>query len=210
MTITIVTGTDVVAPIIETAPQYLALLIGAALLIARRRQLSQLFQQITRVRFGPVEAEFDLGALRDARPEVSIDNHELSTLEQRLARNRDTVAGLRILWVDDTPRNNSREREVLRNVGATIVNVSSTEDALRALDTDDYDLIITDQDRPESRTAGSDLVAEIRRRGFETPAIAYVGSVDPHLGTPAHFHAFTDRPDDLTHAVLDVSERLLS
>ncbi|HUR64394.1 MAG TPA: hypothetical protein VM241_07930 [Candidatus Thermoplasmatota archaeon] len=58
------------------------------------------------------------------------------------------VQGRRVLWVDDTPALAQAERRLLRSMGVEVVPVTSSWDALAALETDnDFDLLISDLGR---------------------------------------------------------------
>lgn len=59
----------------------------------------------------------------------------------------------RVLWVDDRPAGNERERTALRKEGIVFDNVVSTAEALDQLANETYDLIITDLGRRHSSDA---------------------------------------------------------
>lgn len=67
-----------------------------------------------------------------------------------------------ILWVDDTPRNNSYLVKILRHRGMMIDLAISTHEALERLRTKSYDIVISDMSRPEGMTAGLDLLTRVR------------------------------------------------
>ena len=56
--------------------------------------------------------------------------------------------------------------------------VTSTEAALQVLDGRSYDVVISDMGRPESTTAGYDLLERMRARSIRTPVIIYSVSRD--------------------------------
>lgn len=87
------------------------------------------------------------------------------------------LSGRSILWVDDKPLNNVYEESIFTQLGATIKQATSTEQALHYLASDNYDLIISDLHRNENGrsnpTAGYDLLDEIRRQKIQVPLIFY-------------------------------------
>lgn len=85
----------------------------------------------------------------------------------------------RVLWVDDQPANNERERAGLRGQGLVFDNVVSSKEASEQLDDQSYDLVITDLGRAassdRSREAGTDFLA--RRQGRATPPVVVYGGL---------------------------------
>ena len=81
-----------------------------------------------------------------------------------------------ILWVDDRPENNVYERIILENYGLTISLALSTQQALRDIHYQKFDLIISDMGRKEGPDEGYKLLEEIRRRDIQIPFIIYAGS----------------------------------
>lgn len=81
-----------------------------------------------------------------------------------------------ILWVDDFPDNNDVPAEILRNYGVEIIQVLSTEQAMTALQTRSFDLIISDMGRGNNRRAGLDLLRELSQKGIEIPTIIFASA----------------------------------
>jgi CheY-like chemotaxis protein len=85
----------------------------------------------------------------------------------------------RILWVDDFPTNNVFEAAKLRRDGFLIDQVLSTEEALDALSSRPYQMVISDMGRKESGSdkpdAGLLLLSKMRERGFAVP-VAFFAS----------------------------------
>lgn len=79
----------------------------------------------------------------------------------------------RILWVDDRPQNNAGEAQTLREIGCTITDARSTDEAMRFLEHQAFDLIISDVGRPEARDAGVAMFEALARRGNNTPLALY-------------------------------------
>lgn len=86
----------------------------------------------------------------------------------------------RVLWVDDRPANNERERKWLRPHGIVFDSVVSTEEALEQLANESYDLIITDLGREhssdDSATAGAAFLDQPIVRTGGPPVIVYAGT----------------------------------
>jgi CheY-like chemotaxis protein len=85
----------------------------------------------------------------------------------------------RVLWVDDNPANNERERSLLRRDGIVFDNVVSTAEALEQLRLSSYDLVITDLRRQRSSDrsldAGTALLTSPEVAGGGPPVIIYAG-----------------------------------
>lgn len=79
-----------------------------------------------------------------------------------------------VLWVDDKPDNNRREREAMASFGIDFVLALSTEEALQRLATRRFDLVISDQWRVDDPRAGFTLLSLMRvQRGDRTPFVLY-------------------------------------
>lgn len=89
----------------------------------------------------------------------------------------------RVLWVDDQPANNERERARLRGQGLVFDNVVSSREASEQLDDQSYDLVITDLGRARSSdrspAAGTDFLA--RRQGRALPPVVVYGGLSALL-----------------------------
>jgi CheY-like chemotaxis protein len=98
-----------------------------------------------------------------------------STATTRDLGPRETTAKKRLLWVDDQPVNNQNEIRILEDtLPVKVDNSLSTQDALEKLSNTQYDLVISDLGRPESRRAGLDLLSQMRGGGdYNTPFIIY-------------------------------------
>ena len=89
----------------------------------------------------------------------------------------------RVLWVDDRPSNNVREREGLAAQGIGVTTSTSTDDALTELAANaaTYGLVISDMARGIDRRAGYTMLRQMRERGIQTPVVFYAGG-----GSSAH------------------------
>jgi CheY-like chemotaxis protein len=86
-----------------------------------------------------------------------------------------------ILWVDDRPANNAFEIAKLQRDGLEISTAESTQAALALLESraEPPALIVSDMGRREGllvkRTAGLELIREVRSRGLNLPIYIYAG-----------------------------------
>ncbi|NGN69976.1 response regulator, partial [Streptomyces sp. A7024] len=90
--------------------------------------------------------------------------------------------GMRILWVDDHPENNTRELDRLRAAGASVATASTSSEAGAYLGAGGLHLLISDVQRGSSRMAGPDDLAMWREEGsYKGPAVFYTMRVSPAL-----------------------------
>lgn len=89
----------------------------------------------------------------------------------------------RVLWVDDRPNNNVRERALMTELGLVVQIVVSTGQALQYLRERRYGAIISDMARQhQGSKEGYVLLRQIRADGIRTPYFIYAGSASPaHL-----------------------------
>ena len=80
-----------------------------------------------------------------------VEDRDVRRLLTELAPDVETIAGSRVLWIDDTPSEVLGERRLLRALGIEIVTARSSDEALAELARDsDFDVAITDVSRPPS------------------------------------------------------------
>ncbi|WEN40561.1 hypothetical protein CKCBHOJB_00088 [Thauera sp. GDN1] len=90
----------------------------------------------------------------------------------------------RVLWVDNKPEGNRHEIAALAKLQIEVVTAHSTEDALARLDSDTegFDLVLSDWDRPEAldgtASAGLKLLRALAMRPRRPPVIFYHGEFD--------------------------------
>ena len=113
----------------------------------------------------------------------------------------------RILWIDDTPKNNEWERLTLRQLGAHVTAVTSTETAVECLHAEAFDLILSDVSRQGISREGIDALPRLTVAAAGTAVVFYVGRVDHAAGVPPGAFGITNRPDELLHLVMDALER---
>jgi CheY-like chemotaxis protein len=108
----------------------------------------------------------------DLAADLEITTGSLAEIAIQAARSRATP---RILWVDDTPRNNVYERQTLEALGIDVVTRTSTEQALNLLEHQSFDVIISNMGRPGDGRAGYTLLDDLRPENT-TPFIVYSSS----------------------------------
>ena len=81
-----------------------------------------------------------------------------------------------ILWVDDRPENNVYERNTLEKYGIVFTLALSTQQAVKDMKYNDFDLIISDMGRKEGKQEGYVLLDLVRKNDKKIPFIIYAGS----------------------------------
>ncbi len=133
--------------------------------------------------------------------------HLKDALYDRLADAAEQQKRIRILWIDNHPENNEIHVDLLVKSGQFVDCVQSSDEALTALESGQYHLIISDVSREGHRTKGIDFLVELEAQGLLLPTIFYTGHKDPSKGVPPYAFGLTDHPDELLHLVLDVIAR---
>jgi PAS domain S-box-containing protein len=138
-----------------------------------------------RVRLPLVDAPVD-GAVPGARP----------------VSGTETLAGLRILLVEDHADTREAIAHLLRSRGAEVREAGSTAEALQRLDAERPSVVVSDIGMPGE--SGFHLIEELRRRdaklGVHTPAIAMTGfasAQDQQAAIAAGFDAHLPKPVDV-------------
>lgn len=101
--------------------------------------------------------------------------HEIADAVDRASHPRvaQQVANKWVLWVDDRLDENIYEKKSLETVGIQFTVCRSTEEAIEKLQLHQYNLTISDLERPPDTQAGYTLLKKLRERGFYTPYIIY-------------------------------------
>ena len=114
-----------------------------------------------------------------------------------------------ILWVDDRPENNVRERSAMASLGMHVTLALSTDDALENLRSRHFDVVISDMGRPPDLEAGYTLLDTMRAAGDMTPFVIYAGSNAPEHAERARKHGAlgsTNHPTELIDLVVRALE----
>lgn len=109
---------------------------------------------------------------------------KVAELEKRLAAASPEAAlvapsparvGKRILWVDDSPKNNSFLVASFENGGTRVDTALTTDEGVAMFRRSEYDAVISDMGRPESEKAGIDLARAIKHISPDTPVYIFCG-----------------------------------
>ncbi len=195
----------VVVALIGIAPIALGLLVGITVAVFNWTAIKGGLLRVTRISVAGVEVELDPEQLMQARPDVPVGRSEALGVVARAERLHDVLVGKRVLWVDDYPRGNDRERSFLRAAGIKVQNALSTEEGMTQLMRDQFDALITDMDRGTGQD-GTALAEAVGAMEAGIPVICYLGKKDPGQSVPVEFFGLTDRPDELVHLLLDALE----
>ncbi len=113
-----------------------------------------------------------------------------------------SLAGLRIVSVDDDPSTREMLREALARAGASVVSAASAQEALATLQSMRPDVLVSDIGLPDQD--GYDLIRQVRaltaEAGGDTPAIALTGyarAQDQQAVLSAGYQAFLAKPVNL-------------
>ncbi len=133
-------------------------------------------ERLQSLKAGGIEISLDQPQVQGAIATSGLDrieNEELRSQLKQLEYQLKVIPGSRVLWIDDVPRSVLGERRILRALGVEIIQTNSTEAAKRILKTDnDFDLMITDVQRPEGRHAGIHFVVGPRKDAATDPVVA--------------------------------------
>lgn len=109
--------------------------------------------------------------------------------------------GLRILWVDDHPENNTSFARRLRSEGAVITEVRSRAEAEREMVPGRFDLLVSDIARGTDQSAGLDDLRHWRSAGiYRGPAVFFSSRITPER---------RDAAAELNTQILNGSDALL-
>jgi CheY-like chemotaxis protein len=135
-----------------------------------RERLSALETVALGNRSGEVDAELTAAEANNAAKDVEFASAAIAS---------DLVAGLRnrILWVDDEPQTIAYDARSMESRGINVGLVTSTDEALKALVAQTFDLVITNISRSEGNTfepdAGRKLIERMREARISTPVYIY-------------------------------------
>lgn len=103
------------------------------------------------------------------------------------------LEGRKILWADDRPSNNSSARQAFEALGIKFDFALDTDEAIRLLAQQHFDLVISDMGRPPDSQAGYTLLDRLRSTGNSIPFVIYsAGGSDLESRAKARRHGALD------------------
>lgn len=187
----------------STAPPWVSTIIWATVLVVFfilfRAPLTTLIEGLAEFSFkatsSGVEASFrrkqaeaaaSLGVASAKPPNpgeepTPTDTREIAETVERAAHRSAAkqLSHASVLWVDDSPSNNTYERQAFEAIGLQFTLARSTQEALDILKDQRFATIISDMGRPPDSRAGYTLLKAIRDSGDQTPFVIYAGSNAP-------------------------------
>jgi hypothetical protein len=131
---------------------------------------------------------------------------------RRAAYSQKQMASARILWIDDHPAWIANEVKTLEHLGAHIVVVTSTDEALALLAATEESavsgrrIIISDIARGGVADAGTRAIPRLLEVAPGAAIFFYISDLDLGRGIPTGAAGITNRTDELLHLLLDVLE----
>lgn len=205
---------DATSQLISILPEILWFGLAVVAMVIFYRPLNQLLLSLSNLKVGNVELSFVQKAMDSAlelakkSPQwnVSVSQKQKEIVLSRAKHNRAIIEGKKILWVDDSPQNNTNETRMFRQLNVDVVSAKSTAEALEMLADDQFDVIFSDIARTRP-TSGIEMLEELKAVTRKPPVIFYVGILNPDRGTPAGAFGVTNRPDELLHLFIDAISR---
>jgi CheY-like chemotaxis protein len=143
-----------------------------------------------------------LAILRDPDGEPRLHPHVPAALSLGGFR----LAGVRVLVVDDEPDGLEVMERILEDRGVDVTAVRGTDEALATLATEQFDVVLSDIGMP--KRDGYELIAEVRKRGISTPAVAvtaFARSEDRARALNAGFHTHIAKPIEASELLATVA-----
>jgi CheY-like chemotaxis protein len=121
-----------------------------------------------------------------------------------------SLNGRKILWVDDTPANNSYEIDAFNTLGISVTQVKSTSEALIEFPNENYDVVISDFRRDADPDDEYGLLLKLQNMKSQVKYIIYSASVTAEYEQEAiEKGAFgeTNRPRQLFELVINALQQ---
>ena len=197
--------------LVKVSPGLLTALVATGFFIAHADTIGRLLAKATKIKVLDIEIEASVSALNDAIVAQGLDSvvgqRDRMAALRRLSACAPLLRGSRILWVDDKPPNNFKERQLLEGLGVRIDLATTSAAAEQFLSNHHYLLMLTDIEREDVADEGIRFAARAARLGIAVRTIGYTGTDQIGLPVPPHFFGITHRPDHLMHLVCDVAQR---
>lgn len=190
-------------------PAVLWIVFAGVVFLTLRRPIESQLRRLTGAKVAGFEVTLASEGLAEAAKKqgVELSVGDRRSAAERAAANHHLLDRARILWLDDAPGNNRRERRIMARFGAQFSLAETLEEALNRLGQDDFDVVITNYGKHYDPPHGPMLAKEIHNRGLGVPIVMYTTGIDEYFHeTPKGILAVTTRPDRLLHFVLDALE----
>jgi hypothetical protein len=187
-------------------------LVATVLWFARTSIREDLLPRLTGATFAGIGFTFDavdrtLGELAAERG-IEMAPSARRRIFSRARRLAKRLRHTQLLWVDDSPGGNVRERRLLRDFGVFVDLAKSNDEAMERFLETPYDIVVSNIDRGAGES-GLALPARLARADPQhPPVIFYVTELK--AGTPEGGVGITNRPDTLMDLILDCVEKLES
>ncbi len=129
----------------------------------------------------------------------------ISDTVMKIYNNLNKIRYNNILWVDDHPEWNHNEKLAFETMGIKITWSMNNIDALNKIETENFNLVISDLFSDDGQPKGFDLLKEIKIRNVKVPLIFYTGRVTHDVKEKAKnygAYGIVDSPASLTSRVL--------
>lgn len=194
--------------LIDVLPGLLWVAFAVFVVTIFRRQLSALFPRVRSVKLGLFEAKLDAAIDAAAKTRnIHPSGAQRTRVTRRALRDAETLAGARILWIDDDQPSTAAERAALEALDIDVVTATNDAEARSRLGNGTYDLLISDIRRGTDKEAGITFATELREKHHGLPIIFYIRKIDPDKALPREAFGLTNRSDELMHLIMDALER---
>lgn len=150
----------------------------------------------------------ELAQAAKAKGVAAISERILDQVSRRAERLSPITSGVRVLLVNDVPREMAHVIQILRDMAVEVEVATSSTLALSMLSTASFDAVVSDMTRDGVDDEGLRFLKAMRQQGFYHPTIFTVGRYEPDRGTPAYAFGITNRVDDLLNYLFDIFERV--
>ncbi len=173
---------DSVIPVFELIAKYLPTLVVISALLIFKVEVSEFLKNASKVElfgFKLEKGEFDK-RLQEAAKGKGDDSRRAGWMDvpfRKLKLAAPLLKGMKVLWVDDEPKNNFYLRKILSDVGVEITIAMNNAEALDAINRKDFELVISDFNRAAPlQETGGDLARTMMAIGYDAPVIFYTSN----------------------------------
>jgi NTE family protein len=140
----------------------------------------------------------------------AIETNRQEVLLDRIKGYEHALPTYRILWVDDRPEGNVKEKELINSVGVGLElhNATSSAEAEKLVADGTFQLMISDIRRGDNPAEGIHMLNRLIEKRISIPIIFYIEDFDPSLGIPQGAFGITNNPAELLHLVMDAMARV--